>query len=161
LPARSSNKGDEVHLRKEKNGKTVFRTDVKQVYQVDKQFLDFLSIPMVEGNPKTALNDHYSIIITKRLAEKFFGNESALNKMLLFSYYGYPVEVKVTGVTENPLPNASIQFEALVLLYSEGIDQMWNWGIAQTFVKVQPGVHFADVEKRINKAASIPLSEMG
>ncbi len=154
------NKGDEFILRREKNGKTLFYTRVAQAYQVDSQFLDFFSIPMIEGNHEGALSDHYSIVITKRLAEKFFGNESALNKMLRFSYYGFPVEVKVTGVTENPLPNSSIQFDVLVLLYGETMDNMWNWGIFQTFVKLHPGADQAAVENKINAAAASQLSVM-
>ncbi len=154
------NKGAETNLRREEDGKTVFRTNVIQVYQVDSLFLDFFSIPMVEGNQKGALKDHYSIVITQRLAEKFFNNEPALNKMLWFSYYGYPVEVKVTGVTENPLPNSSIQFDAVILLYSEGIDNMWNWGICETFIKLHANASAADIESQINKVAAKPLSEI-
>jgi len=154
------NKGDEFILRREENGKTLFYTRVAQAYQVDRNFLNFFSIPMAEGNPKDALNDHYSIVITRRLAEKFFGKQPALNKMLRFSYYGFPVEIKVTGVTENPSPNSSIQFDALVLLYSEGVDNMWNWGIFQTFVKLHPGADQTIVENKINAAASASLMDL-
>ena len=93
---------------------------------------------MVEGNHKDALNDHDRIVITRRLAEKFFGNEPALNKMLKFYYYGNPVDIKVTGVTENPLPNSSIQYDVLILGYNEGRENMWNYGIFQTFVRLHP-----------------------
>ena len=51
------NKGDEFILRREENGKTLFYTRVTQAYQVDKTFLDFFSIPMVEGNRKDVWND--------------------------------------------------------------------------------------------------------
>lgn len=155
------NKGDEFILRMEENGKTLFYTRVAQAYQVDQNFLDFFSIPMVEGNHKAALNDHNSIVITRRLAEKFFGSESALNKMLRYSYYGFPVEVKVTGVTENPLPNSSLQYDVFLLMYGrEELDNMWNWGIFQTFIKLHPGADQATVEKKINEAAALPLGDM-
>ena len=153
-------KGDEMVLRKVENRKTLFYTRVTQAYQVDRDFLDFFSIPMVEGNHKEALNDHYSIVITKRLAEKFFGNEPALNKMLKWTYYGNPVDVKVTGVTENPLPNSSIQYDMLILIYGEHLDNLWNWGIFKTFVKLHPSADQATVEKKINAAAAVPLNNM-
>jgi putative ABC transport system permease protein len=153
------NKGDEFILRREENGKTVFYTRVAQAYQVDKGFLDFFSIPMVEGNRKDVWDNPFNIVITRRLAEKFFGKESALNKMLRFSYQGFPVEVKVTGVTENPLPNSSIQFDLLAAPFGEGFDNMWNWGIFQTFVKLHRGADPATVEKKINAVAAAPLMD--
>ena len=157
------NKGDELILRREENGKTLFYTRVTQAYQVDKEFLDFFSIPLVEGNRKDVWNNApYNIVITRRLAEKFFGKEPAVNKVLRFSYQGYPVEVKVTGVTENPLPSSSIQFDLLVAaLDVQGFDNMWNWGIFQTFVKLHPGVDPATVEKKINAVAAVPMMDAG
>ena len=155
------NKGTEFVLRREENGKTLFYTRVAQAYQADPEVLDFFSIPMVAGNHKSALNDHHSIVITRRLAEKFFPREPALNKMLRYSYYGFPVEVKVTGVTENPLPNSSLQYDVFLLMYGrEELDNMWNWGTFQTFVKLHPGADQEAVEKKINAAAALPLSEM-
>ena len=107
-------------------------------------------------------NAPYNIVITRRLAEKFFGKEPALNKVLRFSYQGYPVEVKVTGVTENPLPSSSIQFDLLVAaLDVQGFDNMWNWGIFQTFVKLHPGADQATVEKKINAVAAVPMMDAG
>ena len=154
------NKGDEFILRREENGKTLFYTRVAHAYQVDKNFLDFFSIPMVEGNRKDVLNDPFNIVITRRLAEKFFGKEPALNKILRFLYQGYPVELKVSGVTENPLPNSSIQFDLLAASFGEGFDNMWNWGIFQTFVKLNPGTDQATVERKINAAAASPLMDL-
>ena len=98
------NKGDEFILRREENGKILFYTRVAHAYQVDKTFLDFFSIPMVEGNRKDVWNDPFNIVITRRLAEKFFGKEPALNKILRFLYQGYPVEVKVQALQKIPYP---------------------------------------------------------
>ncbi len=155
------NKGDEFILRKEENGKTVFYTRVAHAYQVDKTFLDFFSIPLVEGNRKEVWSDPFNIVITRRLAEKFFGKEPALNKILRFSYQGYPVEVKISGITENPLPNSSIQFDLLAAGLGEGYDNQWNWAIFQTFVKLHPSADQAIVERKINEVAAIPLLDAG
>ena len=153
-------KGDEFVLRKEENGKTLFYTRVEEAYQVDPDFLDFFSVPMAEGDHKGALNPN-GIVITRRLAEKFFGKEPALNKTLSFSYYGNHWEGKVSGVTENPLANSSIQFDVLVSMYHpERFVSVWNWGIFQTFVKLQPGADQAIVEKKINEAAALPLTDL-
>jgi len=154
------NKGDEFVLRREENGKTQFYTRVTQAYQVDPEFLDFFSVPMAEGNHKDALKDHYSIVITKRLAEKFFGDEPALNRMLRFSYNGFPVEIRVSGVTENPLPNSSVQFDVLISIYGEPFVDLWSWGIFQTFIKLRPDASPEAVERKINKAAALPLSNL-
>ena len=69
-----------------------------------------LTLPMLEGNPHTALKDPYSIILTETAAKKLFGNESALGKAIKFDTLDY----QVTGVMKDVPFFSHINFEALV-----------------------------------------------
>jgi putative ABC transport system permease protein len=68
------------------------------------------TFPMLEGNPATALNDPYSIVLTETAAHKLFGNESALGKAIKFDTLDY----QVTGVMKDVPFFSHISFEALV-----------------------------------------------
>ena len=49
---------------------------------VDSTFFDVFSFDLVEGNPKTALVEPNTIVITERMAEKYFGTEDPIGKTL-------------------------------------------------------------------------------
>ena len=48
----------------------------------DSNFLQLFSIPLIEGSDKDALVQPNSIVISKALAKKYFGNEEAVGKSL-------------------------------------------------------------------------------
>jgi putative ABC transport system permease protein len=45
-------------------------------------FLEIFSFELLSGDKHTALNEPYSIILSKSLAEKYFGSEDPLGKDL-------------------------------------------------------------------------------
>ncbi len=58
--------------------------DTKTVF-ADSTLFDIFSLPLLEGNPQKALTAPYSIVVTEKIAKKYFGNESAIGKMLNLS----------------------------------------------------------------------------
>jgi len=78
---------------------------------VDPSFFDVFNFPLIQGDPDTALSDIHSIILTQRAAEKYFGNEQPLGKILNI---GEKFDFKVTGVANNPPSNSHIDFDFLV-----------------------------------------------
>src|SRR5580693_3446527 len=42
---------------------------------VDPGFLTMFSFPLIQGNPQSALNDIYSIVITEKMATRLFGKD--------------------------------------------------------------------------------------
>src|ERR1041385_5058633 len=49
------------------------------------EFLTMFTFPLIKGDPSTALNDPYSIVITEDMEKKFFPDHDALNKTLTLS----------------------------------------------------------------------------
>ena len=65
------------------------------VYWADEYFFDFFSTNVIEGNSRKALNDPYSVMISEKMAKKYFGDEEPMNKVLkLSNLFG----MKVSGV---------------------------------------------------------------
>ena len=80
---------------------------------VDANFLDIFSFSLVSGHRATALSQPYSAILSQRAAEKFFGRENPLGKVLTINGR---VSVTVTGVSHGLYENSSIQFEMLATM---------------------------------------------
>ena len=81
------------------------------VLAVDSNFFSLFTFPSIAGDQATALLDPYSIVLTRETAEKYFGDEKALNKSVTVnSKYAFTV----TAVVEDLPINSSIQFDLLI-----------------------------------------------
>src|SRR3989339_1612312 len=49
----------------------------------DPHFFEIFNFKFIEGNPYTAFDDPNSIIMTERMAKKYFGNSDAIGKSLV------------------------------------------------------------------------------
>src|SRR5205809_4331082 len=78
----------------------------------DPSFFELFNFPLQSGS--NDLNDKSAVLITEKMAKKYFGNEDPLGKTLLF-YAGesYAMPLTVKGVLKNPPLNSTIQFDFL------------------------------------------------
>jgi putative ABC transport system permease protein len=98
------------------NGTTPLRykdklIDEKDVYFADENLSDVFTVNMVEGNPKTALKEPFSVMLTEETAKKYFGSEDPVNKVIRANNQ---FDVKVTGVYKAFPANAHIHPNILV-----------------------------------------------
>ncbi len=75
----------------------------------NESFFDVFSFPLLKGNPATALQKPYSLVLTELSAKKLFGNSEALGRIVKLDTNNYIV----TGVAKNIPKLSHIQFEAL------------------------------------------------
>ncbi len=99
---------------------TVFEAGVrkfeeKKVFYADSTFLQVFSYTLVKGNPATALNRPDAVLITQDMAEKYFGTEDVLGKVLRKDN-GH--DVIVTGVLANIPSNSHLQFDFILPMSS-------------------------------------------
>jgi putative ABC transport system permease protein len=80
-------------------------------HHAGKDFFTIFTYPFLEGDPNTALEDVNSIVILERLAQKLYGEESALGKIVKVDNRA---EFKITGVIENVPEDASIRFDFIL-----------------------------------------------
>ncbi|HEX3386693.1 MAG TPA: ABC transporter permease [Mucilaginibacter sp.] len=95
----------------------------QKVAMADSNFLKLFSIPLVQGDNKTALVEPKSIVIDHDLAMKYFGNESPVGKMLKI---GNDL-MKVTGLIDKVPDNSHFHFDAFISMttFPEG-HQTWS-----------------------------------
>lgn len=93
-------------------------------------FMETFSFTMLQGDKSTALQDHSSILISRTMAEKFFGSnwkETAIGQTMRVHDQDDAI---VQGVFENPGTNSSLTFEWLLPAESFFATNSWvnNWG---------------------------------
>ena len=110
-----------------------------EVYAVDPNFLQILEYPLEKGNPTTCLADLNSVVITKKTAEKYFGDTNPMDKTLFYGTNRIPL--KVTGVLQDMvnLP-ASVKFDFLMPVKNfeqvAYFDWSWVWLNMVTYIKL-------------------------
>ena len=81
---------------------------------VDKNFFEMFTFPLLKGNPSTVLSHLNSVILTEEWAQKYFGDENPLGKVLTISFDNYFNDFTVTGIAESPPENSTIKFNIVV-----------------------------------------------
>ncbi len=119
------------------NGNTPLRYKDKlinepNVYFGDENLFNVFTVNVIKGNPKTALNDPFSVMLTEDEAKKYFGNEDPINKVLRANNQ---FDLKVTGVykafpsNSHIHPNILVSFNTLNDTTVYGADNLrTNWG---------------------------------
>jgi putative ABC transport system permease protein len=108
----------------------------EKIYFTDPSFFEIFNFPFEKGDSKTALENINSIVITREYADKYFGSEEPLGKLISIQNR----DLVVTGVLKNLPSNTSMQFNILLpaklnnLLDPDFEKRWWSSGTC-TFVK--------------------------
>ena len=89
--------------------------EVKSLF-TDEDFFQLFTFPLIHGDPKTALANPNSIVLTQSTAQKYFGQNDAIGQELIIRDRVWKEEEKtfvVAGIAENPPENSSIQFDLI------------------------------------------------
>ena len=124
-------------------------TNIKGAF-VDASFLRMFSFPLLEGTKHAQLNNIYSITITQTLAQKLFGNQNAIGKIIKID----SVEnFTVTGVLKDLPSNTRFNFEYLLSWdYLKKIrwnNDSWLSNNISTFVLLKPNTNVAAFNEKI------------
>lgn len=121
-----------------KKGDTQLQT---QGFLTDPGFFSLFDLPLLKGDPHTALNRPHSIVLTEKTAARLFGKEEAMGKVIRIDSN---INFTVTGVLKQLPNNTRFGFDYLVpWSYMKEIgwenDDWTNTSIA-TYVLLKPGV---------------------
>ncbi|MEP6513681.1 MAG: ABC transporter permease [Parafilimonas sp.] len=132
----------------------------------DSNFFSFFGFHLIKGNEKEVLKTFDRIVLTEKMAKKYFpqdaahGKEDPIGKTIIVEG-DYPKTV--SGIAENPPVNSQIQFDFIIpaahlrKLELEqdqfDIDNMWSGGWPYTYVQLRDPKKWQTVEKQINQVA--------
>ena len=121
------------------------RLTLQKTYFAGKSFFNIFSYTLISGDPKTALQDIFSAVITETNAKKLFGTVNAVGKT-----FKYDVQLlKVTGVMKDFPENTHFRCDLLIswatFLKDVGpkndIDNAWLNDGCLTYLLLKPGVN--------------------
>lgn len=98
-----------VETRTEKNGSKQFYED--NIWSADSTMFRLFDHTFYGGNPKTCLTGPGKVVITKSIAEKYFGNENAVGKTLHFPEGDMR---KITAVISDLPDNTHLKYTILL-----------------------------------------------
>jgi putative ABC transport system permease protein len=135
-----------------KNGDKIFTEE--KVFYVDSNFFQFFGYDLKEGDRASVLTEPNTLVLTERMAEKYFGSENPVGKML--SLGDDNKAFKVTGLAANPPSNSHFSYNILVSAVSTSDLKTDRWlnNFMFNYVKIRPNTSVVDVEAKF-----IPMVE--
>src|SRR6478735_7888886 len=116
---------------------------------IDPDFFSIFTLRFIEGDPKTALLQPHTVVITKHTAKKYFGDESAIGKIIGFN--NNTESFKVTGVIEDIPSNAHFHFDMFGSLtgVENSRSDSWLFGNFYTYLLLKPGTDYQKLEAKL------------
>ncbi|MEO5599711.1 MAG: ABC transporter permease [Cyclobacteriaceae bacterium] len=130
-----------------KNGDKIFTEE--KIFFSDSNFFSFFDFKLLEGDPKTALQEPNTVVLTKSIADKYFVNENAIGKLIII---GGEKTYKVTGITADAPLNSHFIYKILISSSSgEHLSSgVWLNNYLQTYFMLDKHTPLASVEGKFN-----------
>ncbi|HKI79545.1 MAG TPA: ABC transporter permease [Ignavibacteriaceae bacterium] len=118
-------------------------------YLADSTFFDVFTVKFLEGDPSTALTKPNTVVITKEMAEKYFGSEDPIGKILNADKKR---DYIVTGVVEKFPANSHFHFDFLGSLstYEDSRNPFWLSNNYYTYLLLSKGTDVKVLQEKIN-----------
>jgi len=129
----------------------------REIAYADSNFFSVFTIPILQGDPAEVLKAPNTVVINKKIAEKYFGNDNPVGKTLKINDRD---EYTVSGVFEKIPHNAHFEFDFLLSMKSleESENGAWLSFNFHTYLILQEG---ADVSALNDKLPSLVKKYIG
>ena len=125
----------------------------KGIY-ADQNFFDVFSFEIVQGAGKAALDDPYSIILSEKLAGKYFGEENPVGNYISFNEADKFI---IRGVFKDVPANSHLKFDYIVSWKTLEIDpntlrqiNRWSSSSYYTYVVLSPETDLQNLTTKLN-----------
>lgn len=124
----------------------------EKFYWGDSTFFEVFTIPFLKGDPKTALTRPETVVITRAMAEKYFGDEDPMGKLLNTDNRR---DYLVTGVIEDIPHNSHFHFDFLASLetYQSSREQIWLSHNYYTYIVLREGASAEELQPGLTELA--------
>jgi len=120
---------------------------LERSFYASQEFFDIFSFELLRGDPKTALKEPYSVVLTESLAAKLFPGQDAFGKTMLM---GDSLNMLVTGILKDIPAQSHIQAKMflsfstyLALVPDFNYDNGWGNINMRNYVLLKEGADFA------------------
>ena len=122
------------------------------IFHADPEMFDIFSWNLLEGDPSSVLAEPFSVVITQKIAKKYFDREDPIGKTLNINGNLY----KVTGLLKDFPPHTHLACEILIsfaTIHSLGeypSDPWTQWGDDLTYFVLRESSSLDDVSNKVN-----------
>ncbi|MBS1745246.1 MAG: ABC transporter permease [Bacteroidetes bacterium] len=115
---------------------------------VDPNFFSIFTLPLVTGNPNTALMQPNSVVLSEAAAKKYFGNENAIGKT--FRLVDDSANYIVTAVMKNIPSGSHFHFDLFASMKStkDATSDSWLKSAYYTYLLLNPGTDLKKMEAK-------------
>lgn len=116
----------------------------------DSSLFDVFTLPVIAGDPKTALKEPHSLVITESTAKKYFNSTDVLGRTLVINKNN---NYKITGVIKDIPEQSHFHFDFFfpALETDQSRDGSWFNNNFHTYLVVGPGIDVKQLERRLNE----------
>jgi putative ABC transport system permease protein len=118
----------------------------------DPEVFEVFDMPLLQGDPATALSEPFSIILGEESARKYFGDQDPMGQSILLENQ---MPLKVTGIMQDLPDNTHLQIDMLASLssmaatFGEGFLENWGSNNFHTYVLTPKGYDIARLEAQL------------
>ena len=116
---------------------------------VDSNFFQVFTLPFIKGDAETALIQPNSIVISETVAQKYFGKEDPIGKVLFFKDFN--TNFKITGVMRKMPVNSHFHFDIFASMVSlpESKEPSWMTSEYYTYLVLPAGYDYKKLEAKL------------
>ena len=127
----------------------------------DSTIFKVFTLPMIAGDPNTALNNPHSIVIDESAARRYFNSTDVIGHTLEVGNNN--TVLKVTGVIRDMPEQSQFHFSFIRPIresynFNDPSDNDWISNAYYTYILVQPGITQAEVQKDVNEVVNLNIS---
>ncbi len=142
-------------------GSNEIRIEGQQVQQheegftyADQSIVDIMDIKMVRGEASSALSEPFTLVISEKMAKKYFGELNPVGKSIYLN--GNNDEpFRINAVMEDFASNSHMAYDFLITLsgveFGEGEQTRWVQNNYQTYIKLRPEAQLQAFEDKMTK----------
>jgi len=116
----------------------------------DTSFFKIFTYRFIEGDPNTCLNKIENVVLTREMADKYFGDSSPINKEVEIDGKSYIVSAIVEPLSKNSVADFDF-FGRIEVLLNPGDDSDWFNHWLSTYVKLSSGSDLGYIYKKFDQ----------
>jgi putative ABC transport system permease protein len=126
----------------------------------DSTIFKVFTLPMIAGDPNTALNNPHSIVIDESAARRYFNSTDVIGRTLVVGATNTPL--KITGVIRDMPEQSHFHFSFIRPIheaynFNDPEDNNWLSTNYYTYILAQPGTTRAEVQQAVDAVVNLNI----
>ncbi len=127
---------------------------------IDSEFFNIFSFEFLSGDIQSSFVNLNSLILTEKMAQKYFGTSDAVGKSLQLTILGHTKILTITGILKNLPKNTHFKQDIYLnrkimveILKQSGVKDWDSWGnrSVSTYIQVQKNTDISQQEQKLTK----------